>query len=855
MVFKISFAALIHDIGKLLQWMEEIPEDYFTNNADLYLPFDRKRGIHTHRHALHTAYFLENTARDFLPQELFKTGSGEEYFVNLAARHHRPETALEWIVTEADRLSSSIDRAEFEKGEEVDPRKASAVRLFPIFERILKEDRTFDSPTDYEWFYPLAPISAQSIFPVKKQELSVEKAKEEYRNFARNFLEALKNLFHREHPELWARHFDSLYCLYASQVPAARAGRVIPDVSLYDHSRSAAALAGALYLYHKLENSLEVEAVKDEGPEKFLLVSGDFYGIQSFIFRAGGEERHHRAKLLRGRSFMVSLLCELAAERICEALGLSFLSVLFSAAGKFHLIAPNHPLVLEKVEEVQDELNAWLRELFYGEAAVGLSSTPFSAKKLIEEGFLSVWLSHLERLEEKKFKRFKLKQLGVFKDYLSSFNSDLKPPLCPLCGKRPSELKGDDFVKHRESESEVSCRVCRDQVFLGTKLVKNKVLAVFRSEVGGLKLPIFGRYQVKFFDEFERAKKLGKDCVSVWAYRVSPDGTLPKRLTFLPLSGYVPVYSEEDLYDERLLYGEESPEKKETLIEMIKEGAPKSFHHLAKKALKKENEECFGVAALGVLKADVDNLGAIFACGVPKRLFTLSRLATLSRRLNYFFTVYLPYALQSEEDGRFRETYTLFAGGDDLFLIGPWNTTLDLALFISQKFKDYTCQNPKIHLSAGVSFHKASTPVHLFEKKSEEALKTSKNKGRNRITVFGRTVTWEEFSKLCRIREELLDWVKDERDGISKRTLYRINELAELAGRERRLLERKVLSWREVQCAKWPAFLSYFLARWVEDKALRDELHEKIGTWLRTYGDAFVVALWPALYEMRKAKI
>lgn len=121
-------------------------------------------------------------------------------------------------------------------------------------------------------------------------------------------------------------------------IPAARVGDVVHDVSLYDHSRTTAAFAAALYLYHQATDSLNETAIRKGETEKFLLVSGDFYGIQDFIFSASGERQTHRSKILRGRSFAVSLFSELAADMLCRELGLPSSAVVLNAAGKFHLI-------------------------------------------------------------------------------------------------------------------------------------------------------------------------------------------------------------------------------------------------------------------------------------------------------------------------------------------------------------------------------------------------------------------------------------------------------------------------------------------------------------------------------------
>ena len=116
---------------------------------------------------------------------------------------------------------------------------------------------------------------------------------------------------------------------------------MVHDVSLYDHCRTTAAFASALYGYHLQNNSIDKKAIIDNNEEKFLLVTGDFYGIQDFIFSTGGETKKFRSKILRGRSFGVSVMAELAADMLCRKLNLTSFSVVFAAAGKFTLLAPN----------------------------------------------------------------------------------------------------------------------------------------------------------------------------------------------------------------------------------------------------------------------------------------------------------------------------------------------------------------------------------------------------------------------------------------------------------------------------------------------------------------------------------
>ncbi len=865
-VLKISLAALFHDIGKFAQEALALPAGYQENNADLYQPF--RDGHHTHTHALYTAAFIEKY-KSLMPKELnspdWGEGEREDSFINLAAKHHKPGTALQLIITQADRLSSGFDRAEFQEGEEIGVREYRQTRLLPIFERLLREDKKFDKPGDFEWRYPLAPISAQNIFPIELKELKKEEAKEEYRRLFENFEKDLSSLCHKNHVELWAQHFDSLLRIYTSHIPAARVGKVIHDVSLYDHLRTTAALAGALYLYHRETESLNEKAITDDIAKKFLLVSGDFYGIQNFIFRGGGEERHHRAKLLRGRSFLVSLIMELAAEIVCEKTGLSFLSVFFSAAGKFHLLAPNTESARKAINEAREEINNWLYENFFGECAIGFAVTEASPSEFTGGNFIKLWQRHLDNLEEAKFNRLELAQYGgVFKDYLDSFDNELPKAICPLCDTRPStqEVLNDDYIKRRGQEEACACKLCRDQAFLGTKLVKGERLAVIKGDEGDLKEPLFALYQIKFLNGCAKELADKKKLIRLYDLNVK-EGKAPVGVTFLPINGYVPVFKEEDQYFDCLLAGQKQEQKYEELIEDIKEERPKSFYHLAQKALRAEfvNQKikCYGLPALGVLKADVDNLGAIFGCGLPGKLFTISRLATMSRQLNNFFTIYLPYALEYEKNGRFQDIYTVFAGGDDFFLIGPWNRIRELALFLWEKFAVYVCENPKLHFSAGITLHKPHVPVDLMAEEAEEALNFAKKEPKDQVSMFGQVVSWREFEKLFEIEQTLTNWYRE--NIFTRRGLYRLNELAALAHEEARFLSVAAIPWHRLQCAKWPAYLRYFLVRMVERqvKENREQTYEdlvsKLYTWLAKYRGSFVLALWPLLYKTRKQRL
>ena len=91
-----------------------------------------------------------------------------------------------------------------------------------------------------------------------------------------------------------------------------------------------------------------------------------------------------------------------------------------------------------------------------------------------------------------------------------------------------------------------------------------------------------------------------------------------------------------------------------------------------------------GLKRLGVLRMDVDNLGDLIVRGLQRarhaRPRTESGVGALLRRL----------AGSHLLSNRPRPVYVLFAGGDDLFVVGPWTYMPMLAQAIRDDFARYT---------------------------------------------------------------------------------------------------------------------------------------------------------------------
>jgi CRISPR-associated protein Csm1 len=872
MVYKIAIAGYLHDIGKFAERAGSqqdnrgdlrtgfyIADEFLINNRDLYQP--HFNNIYTHKHAVYTAAFIDHMEK-LLPKRFNKGEWGlDDSLVNLAAGHHKPQTPMQWIVAIADRISSGFDRAEFEDkyNNEIQVKDYKKTRLLTIFEGLSTEDKwKSDSLEDYQYRYPLKELSPHSIYPINNseiQQMDSKQASRDYQELIFKFVADLEKLEHKDNIPLWFEHFDSLFMIYASHIPAATVGYVVPDVSLYDHSRTTSAIASALYQYHKETDTMTVEAIHDYENNKFLLISGDFYGIQDFIFTEGGSTGKASAKLLRGRSFYVSLLSELSADMLCRELGLPVSAMIFNAAGKFTILSHNTEKTKKAVSEIEDKINQWLIKNFYGQASMGFSFIEASCNDFVTGRFSELWERLSRAVDKKKYSKFDLaRHGGCVEKYLDSFDNELG--ICPFCARRPADKEARIKDAH-------ACRICRDHAYIGENLVKESRIAITTIEADlereKLLEPVLGKYQLSF-KVSGKLNQLSTDgsLLKYWDIGISSDGNIAKDITAKFINGYVPKYDEEDLSDDRYLAGRKSDKKEQEMIDQIKadkdDNVPKTFAHIAVKALNftDKRDKFKGIEALGILKADVDNLGLLFACGIKEQRQTLSRLATLSRQMNNYFSIFLPYKLKT--DDRFKNIYTVFAGGDDVFMIGPWNRIIEFAGFLNESFKEYVCKNKNITISAGIALHKPNDPVLTLAETSEHALSLSKSNGRNRIAVFGSTAEWAKFLELEEIKATILKWL--DAGIINSAMLFRLNEFIEMRRQEDELKNGNV-HIDDMECLKWRSRFKYTVVRNIgkglkgEEKQKAIEEVIKIADWLQTYRDALKIPLWQIIYNRR----
>jgi CRISPR-associated protein Csm1 len=695
------------------------------------------------------------------------------------------DAALAEIIAAADQIASGLISGEKEEASHGGS-LARTARLSSLLEGVdpEREPGSLGPDDARRYWMPLKNFSPDALFPQSSDEKTAPPASDgaavhaEYAGLWQSFVTALKSIpeSHRANLPLWLDHFDACWQTFAHAIPIVMAGEVQSGVSLYDHSRGVAALAVALWRWHQsgVPAVAAEHGVAGGQAQKFLLVQGNFSGIQDFIFSSGGQTQKQAARLLRGRSFQVSLLTELAALAVLEALQLPPACQITNAAGKFLIIAPHLPQTVAALRQVRLRLDAWCLEHSFGQISVSVMAQPASGNDFAQHNFPGLTRRLFAALDEAKLRCFDLCGAAAPAPVRPA---DFRNGPCAYDGQRPAEKELTDLEGQRRWVS----RLAADQIAIGQRLADPGYTRLLVTsgrqglrddgQVKPLELDYLG-YAVAFAhqdatEEFGELARQG-GLLRCW------DFSLPGKDAGVPLfQGYA---------------------RREINAYVPTEGKqPVTLDEIAEKDA--------GLAALAVLKGDVDHLGAIFQQGIPRP--TLTKTAALSRQINAFFAVYLPWLCLK----RFPDIYTVFAGGDDFFLIGPWEQTQHLARQLRKDFHRFAASNAKLTFSAGIVMTKPRVPIRAQAARAEAALENAKNPpdgsaGRNRLGSFRQIVTWEQREQLAKLE----DWLEQRHAQFSAGFVYRLLPLSEKAASQK------------PEDAIWRSWLTYHVRRFIVDK-------------------------------------
>lgn len=197
-------------------------------------------------------------------------------------------------------------------------------------------------------------------------------------------------------------------------------------------------------------------------------------------------------------------------------------------------------------------------------------------------------------------------------------------------------------------------------------------------------------------------------------------------------------------------------------------GKPMTFEELAATAT--------GASRLAVLKADVDDLG-IRVESIAAEDPTYGALRDFSRHLHSFFSD----SMQDMLAASWPNIYTLFAGGDDLLLIGPWNAVIDFAGALRAEFDaGPATAYPGLTLSAGIALTPFRMPVRHAVERAEVLLDAAKSvPAKNRCSCLGATWQWERHDVVVSDGRLLATAIRERK--VSRSLLQRLLTLLESA--------------------------------------------------------------------------
>ncbi len=530
-------------------------------------------------------------------------------------------------------------------------------------------------------FLPVEKFSNTAIFPVKEN-YKLEEIEEKYKNIYNELISDIVCVLNNAEKDksilMTSAALDSIFFKYLSNIPAFYTGDN-DDISLYEYAKVVSAFSSAGYMQ------------KDALNDSFALIRGDFFSIQNFIFNKDAASKNP-ANLLRGKSFYVSLMSDIASLNVLETLNLPYFNLMMNAAGQFVILSDYNDEISQKLLALKNEMETWLYNKYYASVSMGLSVFACSIDDFNYSNFNLLLLKLLGEKEKSKATRFNLieDKPYIFTDYYKHFTENSSK--CEYCGIMPK--KDNKFS---------ACDNCLLYLQYGQNLRTSKYLYIIKNENG----EFFNKYNISF-DENKKADAFMRMHIDM-----------------------------QDKADKSYNYQDVIHYRSYVAVD---NDVIRSFADIAAYSIDKS-----GANILAVLKADVDNLGLIFACGLSEKdsngkvtrgRLTFSRTNMLSRLIHNFFSYHLYMIMQEKK----LNIYTVFAGGDDLFLVGRYDEVIKTAKILYDEFERFTNKNKEITISAGIGFYNDGTPVWFMAEDAESRLENAKHfraKGQEKSIIKG----------------------------------------------------------------------------------------------------------------------
>lgn len=520
-----------------------------------------------------------------------------------------------------------------------------------------------------------------------------------------------------------------------SYIPSSTSRKELADISLYDHVKITAAAASCIAAYLEDRKITEYKKVlfQDDramyAEKMFLLYSMDISGIQSFIYTVGSQGA---LRGLRARSFYLEIVMEHMIDELLEDLSLSRANLIYSGGGHCYLLLPNTAETTAILDEHEKKTNRWFLDTFGIALYVGGGYAPCSADDLKNEpegSYASLYQEISKMISGKKSHRYTADEIRWLNR--RNISGERECVVCRRTGKTDENGK---------------CPICAAlEKISGSVLYQDFFTVIREPEEDALPLP-GGKY-------------LAADTQDSLKKRMDTDS-------------YVRSYGKNNVFTGRHLT---------TKLWVGSYTTGDTFEQFAEKAE--------GIQRIGILRADVDNLGKTMIYGFRRpdgsdRYATLSRTAALSRQLSLFFKNYINHILENGVEDRFggsgsRNVTIVYSGGDDVFLVGAWNDVAAAFTDLRQSFMRFT--QGTLTISGGIGLYQSGYPINIMAKETgllEDAAK--ENPGKNAVTLFEKDgmYAWEVFlSQVLGEKFRVIQTFFDQSDDHGKSFLYHLLEL------------------------------------------------------------------------------
>lgn len=795
----VVLAALLHDVGKFLHRITGIEE------------FKGSHQLLGANFAIGNNEFSEDGKHkelNFFSKQISDDWVYKDRLEEAIRKHHSGKEIWGWIVHKSDSYST---KERFEENEDVTtyPPKGKLVSLKPVFASVDigkgVQSKTFG--------YGGTLLDSFRAFPIENKN-KLEKGETE--DLFTQFIDELRGIKSEE--TTFDKFFTTIHSIFEKYFWAlpCHTHPAIADVSIFDHLKTSSAIAACLYQYHCYNGTLEIKFIQKDDEKKFLLIGGDLSGIQKYIYQISSITGEGGiAKRLRARSFYVSALVEVIITKILKELNLPVSCNLISAGGKFMVLAPNLDGFKDKLSIIYKEISDWLLEEFSGELSLIMDwstaiqgddfyrktgSESLDEEENEEEGEaakprkcnfrdrVDKMYNAVEKTKVRKFETSLLESTG-WKEI--NFVRTAEYALygegasdCRSCKKFPAEYADPHDSEKREI---VLCLKCTIDKIIGRKLLDAVYLAIGCDESGERKKNLdktnpltwdcFFFFNDKYFIQPLKKYQWYHDYLVVQRLR---DHGVDKE-PFSPgivhrfLANYTPYFETYSDNNSLCLVCKEALPCEQVEMMKIKRDEKNLYTFsciaAASSELTENENEYKSSQLIGVLKADVDNLGLIFSEGLGNAL-TVSRYLTMSRMIDLFFSGWMYRILK--EDARFKEIYTVYSGGDDLVLVGPWEKTILFAIKLNEEFRRFTCGNGNITLSAGLAVVHPKYPISAAIEWADKYLELSKLSGKDSITFFDTTVKWAEIDTYFKVKDAFIEGNNNFADIFTTRFIHKL---------------------------------------------------------------------------------